>query len=445
MTGHWAPRHRGRACWTLLLLAWTAQAVGAEASQLQGRVSASLADDGPYWVGQAVSVELELASTGFSFSGQRFELPEVPGALVLQPESTAYKVSERDGDTTWQILRYELSVVPQRAGSVSVPAMPVAFTASAGYGKPERTFGLVTEPLSFEAVAPPGAEGGTPVVTTTALIVSQSWGPAEGERKVGDAINRTVTLTADRVPGMALPPLALAEIPGVAVYPAQPRVEDKVGGGGFTGERLDRHTYVLQRPGEFEIPGASIQWWNPERQELRQVRIEPLIIEVLRNPAMGGAATAGMNGPMQRPLLVAAVLLLPAALLWAVYRYGATLRSSWAAWKQRDRESEAAYFQRLLQCLRANQPGPAYSALSAWAMRSGLDAASALGGVFEHAGATPEMLDELHRLQTAVVDANTGWTGERAVGLLTAFREGLARASDGADARLPGLNPRGAR
>jgi hypothetical protein len=439
----WRRLHQRRAWWGLLLLAWVAQAAGQEAAELQGRVSASLAGDGPYWVGQAITVRVDLASTGFAFADQRFELPEVPGALVLQPESTAFKLSERDGDVTWQILRYELLVVPQRAGGVSFPAMPVAFTASAGYGKAERAFELNTEPVGFEAALPPGVEAGTSVVTTTALAVAQKWDPAEGERKVGDAVTRTLSLTADRVPGMALPPLAVAEIPSVAVYPAQPRVEDRVDRGDFTGERVDSHTYVFQRVGEVQIPGASIQWWNPERRQLQQVQIEPLSVKVLPNPAMKGAAPGWLERLMRRPWMGAAALLVPALLLWALYRYWGTLRARWAASKRSRHESEAAYFRRLLERLRAKQPGPAYSALSAWAARRGLDAAPTLRAAFQHAGATPELLGELDSLQHAAAYPDAGWNGERAEGLLKAFRARLARASERVEAGLPGLNPRG--
>lgn len=444
MTRPSRPLHRCRIRGMLLfLLAWAAQVVGSQDPELRGRVSASLSDDGPYWVGQAVTVKLDVASTGFSFSDQRFELPEVPGAVVLQPESTAFKLSERDGDATWQILRYELLVVPQRAGGVAVPAMPVSFTVSPGYGKTGRAFELTTEPLGFEAAMPPGVEAGTPVVTTTALAVSQTWDPAEGERKVGDAVTRTLSLTADRVPGMALPPLAAADIPGVAVYPAQPRVEDKVDRGRFTGQRVDSQTYVYQRTGEVEIPGASIQWWNPERRQLQQVRIEPLSVKVMPNPAMEGAAPGWLEQLMRRPWMAAAALLVPAFLFWAFFRFWGTLRTRWAAWKRRRLESEAAYFRRLLERLRARQPGPAYSALSAWAARRRLDASPALSAAFRHAGAMPELLGELDRLQRAVADADASWNGERAEGFLKAFRARLARAREDVDAGLPGLNPRG--
>jgi hypothetical protein len=433
----------GRVWRLLVLLLWVGQAAAEESSDLQGRVSVSLAGDGPYWVGQAVTVNLDLASTGFSFADQRFEPPEVHGALVLQPESSALKLSEQEGDTTWQILRYELMVVPQQPGSVSVPAIPVTFTSSAGFGKAERTFQLATEPLSLDAALPPEVEAGTPVVTTRDLAVSQEWDPAEGDRKVGDALTRTLTLTADKVPGMALPPLVAAEIPGVAVYPAQPLVEDKVDRGDFTGKRVDSHTYVFQRSGEVAIPGARIQWWNPERRKLQQIQIEPLSLEVKPNPAMEGAAPTWVDRLMRRQLLAVGVLLVPALLFWALYRFRGKLSASWEAWRRHRQESESAYFRRLSERLRANQPGPAYSALSAWAARRGLGTDPALVRTFRCAGATGDLLGELGRLQKAVADADAGWNGEHAEGLLKKFRASLARARKRAEAMLPGLNPRG--
>ena len=242
---------------------------------------------------------------------------------------------------------------------------------------------------------------------------------------------------------MALPPLAVTELPGMSVYPAQSGVEDKIGRGAFTGARVDRHTYVFERPGKVEIPGASVQWWNPEGRQLQQVEIESLTVEVMPNPAMGGAAPGWVDQLMRRPLLAAAALLAPVLLLWSLYRYGERWRARWQGWRRRRSESEVAHFQRLVRLCREGRPGPAYNAVAAWVARRGLGPAPEVRRALAGAGASGELMGEMERLQLAVAGRDSDWEGRALETLLRAFRTGLARIDRRPAAALPGLNPRG--
>ena len=100
---------------------------------LQGEIRLQPAREGTVWVGQELELNLDLLSTGFSFGGQHFNLPEVSGAYLLQADSSTVKLSEQRDGETWQGLRYSLLLYPQREGQLSVPSFEVSFTASAGY------------------------------------------------------------------------------------------------------------------------------------------------------------------------------------------------------------------------------------------------------------------------------------------------------------------------
>ena len=61
--------------------------VDLEADSPQGEIRFQAAGDSKVWVGQELELHLDLLSTGFSFSGQQFSLPEVRGAFLLQADS----------------------------------------------------------------------------------------------------------------------------------------------------------------------------------------------------------------------------------------------------------------------------------------------------------------------------------------------------------------------
>ena len=149
------------------------------AQSLQGEIRLQPAREGTVWVGQQLELQLDLLSTGFSFSGQQFSLPAVSGAFLLQADSSTVKLNESRGAEAWQGLRYGLLLYPQREGRLEIPAFEVRFSASAGFGQAPVNFRFETEPLSIETRMPPGAERGALLVTTTEFTMKAEWMPSQ--------------------------------------------------------------------------------------------------------------------------------------------------------------------------------------------------------------------------------------------------------------------------
>lgn len=62
------------------------------------------------------------------------------------------------------------------------------------------------------------------------------------------------------------------EIPhGRRNYPEAPQVQDRVDRGDLTGERTDRVTWIVERPGSCQWPDIDIQWWDPAEASLRNI------------------------------------------------------------------------------------------------------------------------------------------------------------------------------
>jgi hypothetical protein len=414
----------------------------AEEALVEAEARASLGGEGPYWVGQSVPVNLDLRSTAFALGRQSFTAPQVEGALVLNPASVANKFSEQQDGETWQVQRYQYRVFPQRPGGLIVPAFEVAFAASAGYGRPEREFRFRTAPLAFEARLPPGARADAPLVTTRRFVVEQNWDPAPAGLKVGDALTRRVTFRAVDLPGMALPALDTPRIPGIAVYPGQPGVQDAIERGSLDGERVESHAFVLQRAGSYEIPGSIVQWWNPQTEALTEVVVEPLEIEVAANPAL--AAAQAFDALSARPLLLAALLAaVVVGLVLLARAYRAMRRRSVARAEQRA-NSEQGYFERLQQACRGEDASAIYNALTQWLSRWGRDRETAMTfRDIARNSSDPAVADHLDRLQRAVANREPYPEGPVLDRLLGDVRKRLQSADQVPENALPALNPRG--
>src|SRR5690606_34912623 len=137
---------------------------------------------------------------------------------------------------------HELAVYPQRGGAIRLPPIGVRFASDGGIGKPPIPREGKTKELTFTAKMPSGAEGLSTIITTQKLTLHETWKPEPGKAKVGGAFTRTVTVQAQGVPGMVLPPMRWEAPEGIAVYPAPAEVTDSSERGETAGQRVESVT-----------------------------------------------------------------------------------------------------------------------------------------------------------------------------------------------------------
>ena len=116
---------------------------------------------------------------------------------------------------------------------------------------------------------------------------------------------------------MTLPPLA-GQVPtptGLRAYPRQPTLADTPGDPP-TAVRTEAIAYVIEAPGAYTLPGASLDWWNTSTETRETATTEPVSLPV---PAPAGWQ-AGASAK-SRPLPIAGWLAMAGAFLIAVYAF----------------------------------------------------------------------------------------------------------------------------
>ena len=291
----------------------------AAAQEQRAQVSLGLGGEGPFWTGEQLTLNLDLSTPALSFSDIHFNLPEVPGALVLRTDSTTVKLSEQRAGETWQVLRFPITVFPQRSGTVEVPAFEVRFQTRNGFGSEPVAHGLETAPLSIEVRQPPGVDANQVVVTTSRLQLNASWDLADGPLKPGDAVTLTVERQAMGLSAMLLPPLPVAEPGGLAAYPADPDIDDRTNRGSLTGVRRDRVTWIVEQAGDYVLPDIIFRSWDPAREALETQRVKGVSFSAVASPGQSDADTTGdgtpASPPAQRDFLALLKFAVPLALL----------------------------------------------------------------------------------------------------------------------------------
>lgn len=291
---------------------------------------------------------------------------EIPGVIVVSSGESAVNLSETIDGATWSGVSNEYVLYAQRPGSFATPPDLVRITYSQD-GAP-RIANLPIPSERFVVRAPPGTRPGESVLAATGLQISQEIEPAPDGLRVGDALRRTVRVRAENTRAMLLPEFGVEPLSGLAAYPDTPKLVDRPGqrGGAPTAERVESTSWILERPGTYELPPVVVRWWNVAEERLETAEVPGVLLSVAPNPALEGGADEGSVAHSNVPATVVVVGLFIG--LFVAWRRGvvAGLRGRFLAWVDRARHSERASFGALVRATRAGDSRAILRALFSW-------------------------------------------------------------------------------
>ena len=319
------------------------------------------------WVGQRVVLQVDVLGTDGWAQISRFGGLDIPGAYLIRTDTQGTRLQETIDGVAYTGQRYEVSVYPQKAGAISVPPLPVEVTVKTwGAGTSQAVRQEKAPAVTINAKLPPGAEGVHGLVSTTQLSATQQWNPVIEALRVGDALQRTVTLQAEDVSGMVFVPLEFADLPGVGVYRAEPEVADSADRGSLSGRRSESVTYVFERPGSVRVPDINLTWWNVSAAKLEAITLPGRELEIAPGPA-GTEGATGLSVSARFSVLglwfSVAILSIVLALL---LRFAKPMVQQWETFRRRRQESEMRYFKDALRSIRSKNARLALRDIMRW-------------------------------------------------------------------------------
>ncbi|MFT4572757.1 MAG: hypothetical protein ACI8XO_004904 [Verrucomicrobiales bacterium] len=318
------------------------------------------------WVGQQVIFAVVLAMDERPQGSPRFTFPDVPGGILLEVSGRPSFDKEENNGIEYNTWRYDFAFYPQRPGIHTIP--PIGMRASLPLGDGTyQSFTTSTVEFKHSSKTPKGAEALASFISTAKFDATETWDPEDAKPRVGDAITRTISRTADDILGLGFPPLGLMEIDGVGIYPESPEIKDQAYRGEISGERIEKVVYTFDREGSVTIPGHVIPWFDLADQQMKYVRFPARTFDVAPNPALLNntetAHASSKSFPWGWLLGIVAAL---AGLAFISQRFlvpALTLR------KKRYAASESAVFKRLLGACRDGDAAATSVALREWLRR----------------------------------------------------------------------------
>ena len=239
----------------------------------------------PY-VGEQVLYTLYLFTQADVRSVNPEELPEFKGfwtRVVPQPEQLQPEMVHLDGEQIGKVVLLQRALFPRRAGAFEIEPVKAHLAALVPDSSPfgsllPRTRDLVRSSnaltLNVQELppAPPGFQGAVGQVRLAAELTPQ-------ELEVGEAATLSLTLKGNGH-FQGLPPPLLPELQGIEVFPPQQQSNESVRRKSVSGKRNWSFVLVPERPGQWELSGIEVPYFDPRQEQYRTATVDPMALTV---------------------------------------------------------------------------------------------------------------------------------------------------------------------
>jgi hypothetical protein len=410
---------------SVMLLCSGAKAQSSDTPGLSLRMMVTPA--GSAWVGQHVAVTV-IVRTPIRFVGPVvFPDLAVGGRSIVLPNGASTPGVEREGNRTYAVVQHRYDLFPSGTGALTIGPLTMTLPVVGDDGTTSQTAEAAARPMAVGL--PTGAGDLSRMLTASQARIGVSTDGDPSHLPVGQAITRTVTVTAVDTTSMLIPAMQWTASAGVRVYPDPPRLTDGTDRGILSAGRVDRASFVPEALGRYVLPGASIQWFNPQDGKMTDLTVEPM--EIVAVPA------ATVRQTSWRPyLLVAAAFVIACGGAWFLLVLN------------RSPSPEKAAYRALRKACRGSDPTRTARAFYRWSTLAGASGTLHTAHSIAVASGTPSLAEEAEVLAAQCYGAprvGQSWNGRRLRKAVRIARAALRSHRGGhalrARTALPDLNP----
>lgn len=223
------------------------------------------------------SVWLEIISDEVITNKINVESITVNGLFIEKTKSgPIYTIKNIKGERK-HIAAIKYDIYPAKAGEFDLPKTTVVI------GQSNKKQTIYASAKSLTVVPQPAQARG--LIITPSLTLTQKL--SDVELVAGGIVSRQVSIKVDNLPGYLI-----AELP-VSLYSdfAEVRVvsnstNSDVFRGTITGQRRSEFQYRFTQQGEYQLPKITVNWWDPEKQQVEQSVLPAIDVLVLPTPPL---------------------------------------------------------------------------------------------------------------------------------------------------------------
>jgi len=197
----------------------------------------------------------------------RLHDPQIPSTEILPLGEDRYQAQR--GGRSRQVYERRYALFPHDPGHLKIrPLLFEGWTPDAVGGPPGRGYTTGSQPvrarsraLTAEVLPAPDGADADHWLPARSLTLSES-GPEPYRARVGQPIERRISLRADGIMARDLPALAAQAPHQIISQERPPRLRDDRRPEGVVGTREEIVTLTAQEPGNYRLPPLSLDWWS---------------------------------------------------------------------------------------------------------------------------------------------------------------------------------------
>lgn len=235
-----------------------------------------------------------------------YAMPLISGRLVADPPEGAsmqqvgddLKYTRQIAGRDYTVLERRYLIVPERSGTLQVPAVRFDGEAVGGFlddffGDGRRELHARGAPVALR-VRPMPANAPQPWLPLRSLTLQTLDAPSSA--RVGEAATVTVEALADGATGTQMPELALQAPDGAQVFADPPQIDERFDQGRPVVRVTRKFSVVPARAGPLHLPGPHLSWWDVRAGVARIASVPDISLQVAP-----GAAGSGMQNAVHAP------------------------------------------------------------------------------------------------------------------------------------------------
>lgn len=253
--------------------------------QAQGCFALVQLDKSSVYVQQPFKVTITVLTATWFTAPVEFDNLQVPNAFVL-PFSRNFPGMFDHNGKQYAGIQFHFIVFPYRAGHFTLPPIVVHATTPPE-GSSESKAITIRTPVRHFTVKPVPADREGDWFVARSVTIHEHWNKSLSQLKVGDVIERTITVNARGTLPQFIPAIKPDNLNFANIYPQDPELKDLRDDYDANGQLTQQFIYLMEKEGNFEIPGIEVQWWNPNVRRLQKRALPAHRITVMSNPGLG--------------------------------------------------------------------------------------------------------------------------------------------------------------
>lgn len=290
----------------------------------------------------------------------------IGGAFIQSFKRTTPGIKQLSGKQ-YATLEFYYILFPYQEGELIFPELTLTTSIPPEGDYKGQPVTLKTQPVPIVVdPVPSGADPGHWLVATN-VQVRNHWSAELDELKIGDVVNRTISISATGTLPAFIDAPEIGKVNFASLYASAPKFQDERDQINAKGKRTDSYAYLLEQQGTFTVPEVVVKWWNPYTRKYYSRRIPAYELTVSANPDLASLtqlkdSLSAMNVPpveqqeaeeegvntsllLKRVVLVGFLLLLGCWLSKWVNSWWLDFRKKRAAYKH----SEPYWFNKVMQ------------------------------------------------------------------------------------------------